>query len=220
MPEDEETPYRARGGAGGSDGRGSELGRPESKRRPRRHVRLRQRARPRSASRGAPELSGLAGVCCRLGSCGAGLLQQPHTIWSSNILHSTHTPQRQNSPVNAVQTSSARRESARLELRTQVAHARSRRTPPRPPAALRPRAARKPLRSKRLLRAAGGAEAALLGKHALKPIVGRAIRRALHGGSKRCCACACSDRWAEGHRLESAGSRAGGVWVCRLSQPD
>ena len=51
-------------------------------------------------------------------------------------------------------------------------------TPPRP------RAARKPLCSKRLLRAAGGAEAALLGKHALKPIVGRAIRRALHDGTQ------------------------------------
>lgn len=38
--------------------------------------------------------------------------------------------------------------------------------------------------SKRLLRAAGGAEAALLGKHALKPIVGRAIRRALHDGTQ------------------------------------
>ena len=51
-------------------------------------------------------------------------------------------------------------------------------TPPRP------RAARKPLCSKRLLRAAGSAEAALLGKHALKPIVGRAIRRALHDGTQ------------------------------------
>ena len=34
--------------------------------------------------------------------------------------------------------------------------------------------------SKRFLRAAGGAEAALLGKHALQPVVGRAVRRALH----------------------------------------
>ena len=45
-------------------------------------------------------------------------------------------------------------------------------------------ACRKPLCSKRLLRAAGGAETALLGKHALKPIVGRAIRRALHDGTQ------------------------------------
>ena len=44
----------------------------------------------------------------------------------------------------------------------------------------RPLMARAARSSKRLLRAAGGAEAALLGKHALQPVVGRAVRRALH----------------------------------------
>ena len=69
--------------------------------------------------------------------------------------------------------------------------------------------------SKRLLRAAGGAEAALLGKHALQPVVGRAVRRALHDDTQTVlCMCmlhvhvACSERWTEGHRLEAAGGRA------------